>query len=221
MLPEHAQENMVEQQIRPWDVLDQRILNVLGSVPRGEFVQPEHRGVAFSDFQLPIGHGQTMLKPNIDGRILQAVTVEEHESVLEIGTGSGYLTACLSSLAKHVTSIEINDALAQSASERLKNLGYDNVTVQVQDAAESWDAADQYDVIVLTGSVEIVPDFYRQKLTPGRGRLFVVVGSERSPTMEAQLIVRAGESEWVTESLFETTLPPLQNFATVEQTFSF
>ncbi len=221
MLPEHAQENMVEQQIRPWDVLDQRVLNVLGSVPRGEFVQPQHRGIAFSDYQLPIGHGQSLLKPNIDGRILQAVMVEADETVLEIGTGSGYLAACLSCLAKHVTSIEINEALSQSAAERLTQLGYDNVTAKVQDGAAPWDANDHYDVIVLTGSVEIIPDFYRQKLTPGTGRMFVVTGSEKSPTMEAQLIVRASETEWIKESLFETSLPPLQNFDTVEQTFTF
>ena len=221
MLPEHAHENMVEQQIRPWDVLDQRILNVLGSVPRGEFVQPEHRGIAFSDYQLPIGHGQSLLKPNIDGRILQALMVEADESILEIGTGSGYLAACLSSLGKQITSIEINEALSVSATERLARLGYTNVTTKVQDAAVAWDADDHYDAIALTGSVEIVPDFYRQKLTPGRGRMFVVIGNEMSPTMEAQLIVRASESEWIKESLFETSLTPLKNFETVAQTFSF
>ena len=215
-----ARSNMIEQQIRPWDVLDQRVLNVIADVARERFVSPEHKNVAYSDCQLPIGEGQVMLPPNVDGRILQALLIETTESVLEIGTGSGYLCACLSRLAAKVCSIELQPTLHEQAKSRLEQLGISNVDCRLQDAAEEWDADDGYDAIALTGSVESIPDFYRNKLVTG-GRLFAVVGKPDAPTMEARLLTRVADGQWLEESLFETRIPPLNNFETEPETFQF
>ncbi len=211
---------MIEQQVRPWDVLDQRVLDALASVPREEFVSHEHRGLAFSDFQLPIGFGQTLLKPIIDGRLLQSLNIHLTDSILEIGAGSGYLSACLSRLGQQCDSLEIHPELASSAGIRLEQLGIGNVTLLQQDAAEPWDARDAYDAIAFGGSVETVPTFYKNKMAVG-GRLFAVVGNKDQPTMEARLITRISETEWRTDSLFETRLDPLINFAANESTFIF
>lgn len=215
-----ARENMIEQQIRPWDVLDPRVLNVLSEIPRDRFATAECRALAYSDYPLPIGHGQTMLKPNVDGRILQSLNIKTTDQLLEIGTGSGFLTACLASLGTKVESLEIIPALAQQALTRLNTLGIGNVTVLEQDAAQEWDAADAYDAIVFTGSMHSVPDFYRNKMAHG-GRLFAVLGSESNPTMTATLLTRVTEREWSTETLFETRIPPLVNFALPNQPFQF
>ncbi|MBX2824126.1 MAG: protein-L-isoaspartate O-methyltransferase [Gammaproteobacteria bacterium] len=215
-----ARENMIEQQIRPWDVLDQRVLNALADIPRENFVGDAYRDLAYSDTQLPIGHDQKMLNPNVDGRILQALAVNTTDSVLEIGTGSGYLANCLSRLAGSVTTLEIIPELHTAASARLEQAGCSNTRCILQDAAVSWDAADAYDAIAFSGSVQQIPDFYRQKVAIN-GRLFVVVGSQDNPTMEAQLHTRVSASEWISESLFETQVPPLQNFATESETFAF
>ncbi|MEE9333895.1 MAG: protein-L-isoaspartate O-methyltransferase [Granulosicoccaceae bacterium] len=217
---QQARENMIEQQVRPWDVLDQRVLDALGSIPREEFVSHDHRGLAFSDFQLPIGFGQTLLKPIIDGRLLQALNIQLTDSILEIGAGSGYLSACLSRLGKECDSVEIHPELASLAHARLKQLGIGNVTLLQQDASEPWDARDAYQAIAFGGSVEAVPTFYLNKLAVG-GRLFAVVGNVDTPTMEAQLITRISETEWRTDSQFETRLDPLINFAANESTFIF
>lgn len=146
-----ARTNMIEQQVRPWDVLDQRVLDVLSQVPREEFLAPAHRGIAYSDFQLPIGFGQHMLKPTLDGRLLQSLQLETTDSVLEIGTGSGYLTSCLARLAAQVESIEIIPELTESARIRLQSMGVGNATLRTQDAAEPWDARAGYDAIAFSG----------------------------------------------------------------------
>lgn len=211
---------MIEQQVRPWDVLDQRVLDVLAQVPRETFLDPAHHGVAYSDFQLPIGHGRFMLKPTVDGRLLQALLLEVTDSVLEIGTGSGYLTACLARLAGHVDSIEIIPELAQSAAARLQNLGASNVAVLQQDASSSWDARESYDAIAFGGAVPVIPDFYRDKLKIG-GRLFAVIGETSKPTMEAVLLTRVRDNEWSRESLFETSIEPLVNFNSESPSFVF
>jgi protein-L-isoaspartate(D-aspartate) O-methyltransferase len=217
---QQARSNMIEQQVRPWDVLDQRVLDVLADVPREEFVGLEHRTLAFSDYQLPIGFGQTMLKPILEGRLLQALQLSVTDSVLDIGTGSGYLAACLGRLAQNVESVEIHPTLAASATERLAGLGFSNVTITEQDAAEVWDARDSYDAIAFGGSVGAIPDFYKQKMAIN-GRLFAVVGDTQQPTMEALLLTRVSENEWTTESLFETTVDPLVNFSEVKSGFVF
>lgn len=215
-----ARSNMIEQQVRPWDVLDQRVLDVLAEVPREAFLESTHRGVAYSDFQLPIGHGQQMLKPTVDGRLLQALILEVTDTVLEIGTGSGYLTACLARLSAHVDSIEIVPALAESAAARLAGMGVANVTVLQQDATESWDARDGYNAIAFSGAIPSIPDFYKNKLTIG-GRLFAMVGEISQPTMEAVLITRIRDSEWSRESLFETSVDALVNFDSESPSFVF
>jgi len=215
-----ARENMIEQQIRPWDVLDPRVLNALSDIPRDRFVEPNVRELAYSDYQLPIGHGQTMLNPNIDGRILQSLSITTTDKVLEIGTGSGFLAACIASLGHSVDTLEIVPELAAQASARLTSMGIGNVQVHEQDAAQEWDAADAYDCIALTGAVHAVPDFYRDKMTVG-GRLFAIVGSEAEPTMEAILLTRVSNHEWSSESLFETRIPPLVNFEAPRQPFQF
>lgn len=206
-----ARENMIEQQIRPWDVLDQRVLDAIGDIPREKYVDQEHEGVAYSDYQLPIGHGQVMLNPNVDARIVQTLDIGPTDSILEIGTGSGYVTTCLSRLAGKVETVEIVEALASAAENRLKSMGVSNTTFHNLDASIEWDAADAYDAIVLTGSVEQIPDFYKHKMAL-QGRLCAIVGSISSPAMNVVKLTRIGTEEWISDSLFETVAPPLVNF---------
>jgi len=215
-----ARNNMIEQQVRPWDVLDQHVLDVLAEVPRESFLEPKHKGVAYSDFQLPIGHGQNMLKPTVDGRLLQALLLRLTDTVLEIGTGSGYLTACLARLSAHVDSIEIIPALAESATARLADMGVSNITISQQDASKAWDARDGYDAIAFSGAVPAIPDYYRNKLNVG-GRLFAMIGESSRPTMEAVVVTRISDNEWGKESLFEASIDPLVNFDSVSPGFVF
>lgn len=217
---QQARSNMIEQQVRPWDVLDQRVLDVLASVPREEFVAEEHRALAFSDYQLPIGFGQTLLKPIIEGRLLQALAPRETDTVLEIGAGSGYLTTCLARMAHKVDSLEIHPSLMADAKSRLEALAVTNVTLLEQDAAAEWDAQDTYDAIAFGGAVEAVPEYYQQKMAVN-GRLFAVTGDSQQPMMEALLITRISETEWTTESLFETRVDPLVNFSEPVSAFVF
>ncbi len=217
---QQARSNMIEQQVRPWDVLDQRVLDVLANIPREEFVADEHRALAYSDYQLPIGFGQTLMKPIIEGRLLQALAPQVTDSVLEIGAGSGYVTACLAQMAGKVQSLEIHPELTTSAQNRLSALGVSNVTLLEQDAAAEWDAHDSYDAIAFGGAVEKIPEYYKQKLAKN-GRMFAVTGSSQQPMMEALLITRLSETEWTTESLFETKIDPLVNFSEPVSAFVF
>lgn len=207
-----ARENMIEQQIRPWDVLDQRVLDVLGEVPREHFLDPQYHGVAYSDHALPIGHGQEMLNPNVDGRLIQALNLENTDSVLEIGTGSGYSATCLSRLCRSVETVEISTPLADAARARFAEMACSNISSHNLDAASIWDAADEYDAIAFSGSVQAIPEYYKLKMAIG-GRLFVVVGDPAAPTMTAMLLTRLAEQEWTTDSLFETCIPALENFS--------
>ena len=204
---EQARHNMIEQQIRPWDVLDQRVLDVLASVPREDFVPERYRNLAFSDLAIPLGHGEVMLKPNFEGRILQALAVQPGDRVLEVGTGSGYLTACLGRLTASVVSVDIVPDFTESARGKLKAHGLGHVALHTGDASRGW-GEHRYHAIAVTGSVAAVADLWKQSLSLG-GRLFIVVG--QPPVMEALLITRLGEREWLQESLFETDLPPLRN----------
>ncbi|QQS54046.1 MAG: protein-L-isoaspartate O-methyltransferase [Candidatus Competibacteraceae bacterium] len=213
---EQARFNMIEQQIRPWEVLDQRILDTLASMPREDFVPERYRNLAFSDVAIPLGHGEVMLKPPIEGRILQALAPRPVDQVLEVGTGSAYLTACLARLAAGVTSVDIVPEFIEAARPKLKAHGIGNVKLQVGDASHSW-GEHRYGVIAATGSVAMLDDRWRQSLSLG-GRLFVVVG--QPPVMEALLVTRTGEREWIEESLFDTELPPLRN-AGPHKTFEF
>jgi len=205
---ERARFNMVEQQIRTWEVLNDRVLNVLREVPRERFVPERYRKLAFADLRIPLPKGQYMLEPKIEARILQAVDPQKTEQVLHIGTGSGYLTACLARMAAHVTSVDIHPELTEMARANLAAVSIDNVTLKTGDAAQGWDDGRRYDVIVVGASLPELHRGFHESLNVG-GRLFVIVGTP--PVMEALLITRLAEDQWVQVSLFETNTPPLIN----------
>lgn len=206
----HARELMVEQQIRPWDVLEIRVLDVLARLPREAFVAESHRALAYADIELPLGNGQKMMKPVIEGRTLQALDLQPGDEVLEIGTGSGYLSACMGELAREVLSLEIDAELATTARARLDAAGLgNNVRIETADAL-SWDTERRFDAICVTGAVDVIPSRFAQWLRPG-GRLFVIRG--RSPVMEAVLVKAGG----TTESLFETDIDYLRGAAPAPQ----
>lgn len=207
-----ARDQMLAQQIRAWNVLDDRVLGVLHDTARETFVAESDRDLAFADVELPIGHGQTMMTPMVEGRLLQALAVEPLDEVLEIGTGSGYLTACLARLGRHVHTVEIFEDLSASAASRLDAAGLVNVEFEVADGL-ALPTTRQYDVIAVTGSVPTLGDYFISKLKP-RGRIFAVVG--RAPAMEAELITRQDDGTWSALGLFETALAPLINADTTE-----
>ncbi len=214
---EQARSNMIEQQIRTWDVLDQRILETLARVKREDFVPVNFRELAFADMNIPLGDGEVMMQPKVEARLLQALDPRPGERVLEVGTGSGHLTALLASLAGEVYSVEINPTFAESARHKLAAGGWSNVTVEVGDASRGWPQHEPYDAIVLTGSVAAIGDAFRRSLAPG-GRLVAIVG--RPPVMEAVLLQRMHGDGWYRRSLFDTSLPPLRN-AEPEPAFVF
>jgi protein-L-isoaspartate(D-aspartate) O-methyltransferase len=197
---------MVEQQIRPWDVLDPKILDLFMDVPRHLFVEAGNEGLAYSDIELPIGQDQTMMFPRVEARLLQALDIESKDNVLEIGTGSGFLTALIANLAQNVTSVELHEKIQETAKTRLAN--FDNINFETGDASSDWKDGQEYDVIVLTGSVAEIPQTYKEKLKLG-GRLGVIAG--HSPAMVAQVLTRISNQEWEVETLFETDLAPLTN----------
>lgn len=204
---EQARLNMVENQVRPWQVSAPRVLGVLAEVPREDFVPARYRTLAFADLMLPLGHGETMLKPVVEGRLLQALALEGHERVLEIGTGSGFLTACLARLAASVTSVEIHEDFAELARARLAGAGLRNVEVQRADALAGLRMPQAFDVVVLGGAAHTVPESLRA-LVAARGRLFAFVGA--APAIEAQLLTRVDATRWEVESLFDTDLAYLR-----------
>lgn len=201
-----ARQNMVENQVRPWEVLDARVLDVLSTLPRDAFVPPAHRGVAYADLTLPIGHGEVMWKPVVEGRVLQALLPTAQERVLEIGTGSGYFAACLARLGGHVTSLDIHEDFVDAAATRLRALGIENVRLAVADALGGFVPPRPFDAIVASGAVATLPPVLGDWLKPG-GRLFVVRGVE--PAMQAVLLQRAADGGWIEERLFETSIPYL------------
>ena len=214
---EQARFNMVEQQIRPWNVLDQHVLDLLLEMRREDFVPAAYRNLAFVDMEIPLGHGEVMLTPKMEARIIQELAIKKTDKVLEVGTGSGYMTALLAREAKHVYSIEIVPELKEQAAEKLSTHGIHNVTLEQGDAARGWDRHGLYDVIVLTGSVPVLPEPFFASLNRG-GRMFAVVGD--APTMEGKLITCLGEGSCRTTDLFETCIPPLRN-ALQPQRFTF
>lgn len=208
-----ARELMVEQQVRPWDVLDPRVLEVLSALPREAFVADAHRALAYADLALPIGHGEVMMKPVVEGRMLQALDLQPDEEVLEIGTGSGFIAACLGRLARAVVSIERHADLADAARARLQALRLDgNVEVLAADAM-AWQNQRRFDAICVTAAVDVLPPRFLGWLRPG-GRLFVVRG--RAPAMEA-VVLQPHSGGMKTESLFETELPYLAGAAPVPE----
>ena len=205
---EKARFNMVEQQIRPWEVLDQNVLDLLMTVRREEFVPASHRELAFAEVEIPIGCGQVMLKPVIEGKIMQALRIEKTDSVLEIGAGSGYFAALLAARAEWVRAVEIECALVKLASENLARNGVDNVVVVHGDGVDGWAERAPYDVIVVSGGLPFVPQALLEQLKVG-GRLFAFVGE--APVMKARLITCEAEGRFRTEDLFETVVPMLKN----------
>jgi protein-L-isoaspartate(D-aspartate) O-methyltransferase len=205
---ERARFNMVEQQIRPWEVLDQRVLDLLLRVRREEYVPPQYRALAFADMEIPLGHGETMLTPKIEARMLQELALTPQDRILEVGTGSGYMTALLASMGSHVYSVDIIPEFTQTAGTKLHAHGLANVTLETGDAARGWDRHAPYDAVVVTGSLPVLPDAFPRCLRPG-GRLIVVVGEP--PVMEARLITCVGAGAYSTTGLFETCIAPLRN----------
>ncbi len=204
---EIARRQMIEQQVRAWEVLDERVLGALAQVRRELFVPEAFRELAFADTQIPIGHGQFMLAPKMEGRFLQALELDPTDDVLEVGAGSGFFAACLARLCSKVHSIEIFADLCEFAKENLRASGVSGVQIETQDAM-MLDHSPRYDAIAVTGSMPVYDHRFERALKIG-GRLVVVVGE--SPVMEARLIRRASETQWVQESLFETVIEPLIN----------
>ena len=205
MNTEYARLQMVNQQVRGWNVYDERVLDMLKALPREHFVPANYASLAFAELEIPIGHGQRMMSPIIEGRLLQALGLRGDERVLEVGTGSGFMTACLSRLAAHVTSVDIHEDFVASTQDKLEALGITNVELATMDATRELPKG-PFDAIALTGSIETFDPRYVEALTPG-GRLFAVVG--HAPVMHAKLVQRTGDRDWQTISLFETDLAPL------------
>ena len=212
---EQARHAMIEQQVRPWDVVDMRVLQTLTAVPRERFVPERHRALAFADTALPIGHGQSMFKPVLEGRMLQAAAIRANDDVLEIGTGTGFITACLAHMARAVTSIDIHADFLENAQARLHGLDLNNVRFELADAL-SYRPQQQFDVVLVTAAVAVIPEAFKQWLRPG-GRLFVIQGL--SPVQEALCLTRFGETFRI-ESLLETDVPYLMG-AEPENKFTF
>lgn len=205
---EHARFNMIEQQIRPCEVLEGRILRLLELVRREDFVPADKKDLAFADLEIPLGHGASMWQPKLEARVVQELHLTHSDKVLEVGTGSGYLTVLLSMLAKHVTSVEIVPDLSARARQNLQRYKRENITLEIGDAAQGWGNGVSYDVIVLTGSTPALPQAFQNSLNIG-GRLFAIVGD--APVMEAKLITRVAQDVYETVHIMETSVAPLQN----------
>jgi protein-L-isoaspartate(D-aspartate) O-methyltransferase len=203
---ELARDNMVENQIRTWEVLDPRVLEVLGRLQRENFVPERFREMAFVDAELPLGHGEMMLKPVIEGRILQAIAIENGQRVLEVGTGTGFLSACMTALGGEVTSLEQHADLAAMARRNVDKAGFSGIRIDTCDALREFETTATFDCVVLTGAVFALPERVKTWVKPG-GRLFAITGE--SPAMQALLHTRIDANHWQTESLFETDIPYL------------
>jgi protein-L-isoaspartate(D-aspartate) O-methyltransferase len=219
MLTADAREQMIEQQVRAWDVLDERVLGIFRKVPREHFVPAEHRYLAFADLEVPLPKGQHMLRPSVAGRLLQALELTGTERVLEIGAGSGFITACLATVSAHVESIEILPELGALARSNLASLSMGNTQIVTADALQTVSAntTKRYGGIAVTASLPVHDEHFQRQLEIG-GRLFIIVGE--APVMTALLIRRTAENAWTSESLFETVVDPLIN-ARRPQEFTF
>lgn len=205
---EIARHNMVEQQVRPWDVLDQRVLDLIARSPRDEYVPAKYRNVAYADLFLPLGHGEVMLTPKLEARMLQELEIGPKDRILEVGTGSGYFTSLLATMGAQVTSVDIYPEFVEAARAKLAAHGVQNVTLETGDAALGWYQHGPYDVIAITGSMPVLPEEFVKSLTPG-GRLMVFLG--KSPVMDAIRIRRLGGDGLERTSIFETDVPALVN----------
>jgi protein-L-isoaspartate(D-aspartate) O-methyltransferase len=214
---EQARFNMIEQQIRPWEVLDSQVLDLLFVVKREDFVPAAYRNLAFADMEIPLGNGQVMLAPRVEAKLLQELGIKKTDKVLEIGTGSGYMAALLAARAEHVVTVESRPELADFARQNLERAGVANVTLEVADGTNGWAARAPYDAIVVSGALPVLPDALLKQLRVG-GRLAVFVGE--APVMEAQLITCTADGIYNTINLFETVVPTLDS-RTTKDAFSF
>lgn len=205
---ERARFNMVEQQVRPWDVLDTQVLELMESTPREAFVPQAYQNLAYADIEIPMGHGEVMLAPKYVGRMLQALDIQPGDVALEVGCGTGYVTALLAQTCREVYGVDIHQDFVDTTARNLAALDLNNITLEQGDAAQGWKAHGPYDVIFITGSLPVLPDSFQQSLNRG-GRLVAIVGE--SPVMEVVLITRIGVDEWSQETLFETDIKPLEN----------
>ena len=205
---EQARFNMIEQQIRPWEVLDQEVLDLLFVVKREDFVPPAYRNLAFADMEIPIGSGQVMLAPRVEARLMQELAIKNTDKVLEIGTGSGYMAALLAACADQVVTVESRPEIADFARQNLERAGVANVTIEIGDGANGWSQRGPYDAIVVSGALPSLPDALLKQLRLG-GRLAAIVGE--APVMEAQLVTCSAEGVYNTVNLFETVVPKLDS----------
>jgi protein-L-isoaspartate(D-aspartate) O-methyltransferase len=205
---ETARRRMVDRQIRPWEVVDERVIEVIRRTPREDYVPAEHRNLAYADMNVPLGRDQVMMAPKLAARLLQELGVRPNDKVLEVGSGTGYVTALLAGLAKQVCGVEINPELAELARRNLAAHNITNVTIETGDAARGWSAHAPYDAILLNGSTPLLAPSLREQLAPG-GRLVAIVGG--APAMEAIRIERLDSHNWKQTSLLETVVPPLRN----------
>lgn len=217
---EKARFNMVEQQVRPWNVLNPRVLDVIGEIPRENFAPEEYKNLAYVDTRIPLGkfenHPCDMANPVLDGRILQEMDILDNDLVLEIGTGSGYLTACMAKLGDHVDTVDINEEMTAIAKKNLQSLAINNVNFSTGDASKTWHQKRNYDVIVISAAMKEIPSSYKDLLKVG-GRMFVVTGA--APAMTAHRVTRTEQDEWTVEDLFETSIEPM--IETVKPIFEF
>lgn len=209
MNTDFARRQMVSQQVRTWHVTDDDVLDVFRSIQREDFVPAGYESLAFADTDIPIGHGERMMSPTLEGRMLQALGLSGGENVLEVGTGSGFITACLAKLSAHVTSIDIHEDFTENAMEKLAAADIDNVRFETMDATVALPSG-EFDAIAVTGSIQTFDPRFVEALAPG-GKLFVVVGD--APAMDAKIVIRTDENDWYSENLFETELTPLTNGA--------
>ena len=211
---EEARHNMIVQQIQPWNVRDDKVLDLIRRLPREDFVPAEYKEHAFTDMNIPLGSGQEMMSPKLEAYMVQSLQIQDQDKVLEVGTGTGYVTALLASQARYVITVDIDADVSKRAEEKLVAHQITNVTYDVGDAALGWDNQKPYDVIVITGSLPILPESFQRNLSVG-GRLFAVVGD--APAMDVILITRVKENEWTHEVLLETDIPALTNAAEPER----
>ena len=211
---EEARHNMIVQQIQPWNVRDDKVLELIQRLPREDFVPAEYKVHAFTDMNIPLSNGQEMMSPKLEAYMLQALNIQDQDKVLEVGTGTGYVTALLASQSRHVITVDIDEDALKRAEEKLNAHQITNVTYEVGDAALGWDNHKPYDVIAITGSLPILPEAFQRNLSVG-GRLFAVIGD--APAMEVILITRVKNNEWTHEVLLETEIPALINAAEPER----
>lgn len=203
-----ARQTMIDTQIRTGDVFDPRVLDLIARVPREDYVPAQYRRLAFIDMNIPLGHGEVMMAPRLEARLVQELEIDPQDRILEIGTGSGYITALLANLGRHVVSVEIRSEFTAEAATKLAHHGVRNITLEVGDGALGWDRQKPYNVILITGSLPSLPATFRESLAPG-GRLIAIVG--KSPVMEVKRLRRLVAHSFHEDSLFETDLPPLRN----------